>query len=163
MKKIFFVIIYLAIPLMLLSQEIGKELPGFSGKTLNGENLSLSDYKDKVILVDVWASWCGPCKQEFPFLIELYDKYSDKDFSILTVNIDEEKENVKKFISHLKKDVPFKIIFDPEGKIPTKFNIDAIPTVYILDKKGVVRYSHLGFMDSEKDKYKSEIETLLNE
>ncbi|MCX6166338.1 MAG: TlpA disulfide reductase family protein, partial [Ignavibacteriae bacterium] len=106
---------------------------------MNGENISLSDYKGKVTLLDVWASWCKPCKEEFPFLIELYNQYSDKDFSVLAVNIDEEKENVKKFLTNLKKDVPFKIMFDPESKIPTLYNIESIPSVYILDKKGIVR------------------------
>ena len=163
MKKTFLTLIFLIIPLILSSQEIGKEAPGFSGKTLEGENISLSDYKGKVTLIDVWASWCKPCKEGFPFLIELYNQYSDKDFSVLAVNIDEEKDNAKKFLTSLNKDVPFKIMFDPEAKIPTLYKIEAIPTTYILDKKGIVRYFHLGFMGSEKEKYKSEIETLLNE
>lgn len=153
----------LVVPLFVKSQEVGKETPGFSGKTLDGEKISLSDYKGKVTLVDVWASWCKPCKEEFPFLIELYEKYSDNDFSVLAVNIDEEKVNAEKFLKSLKKEVPFKILFDPESKVPNLYDIQAIPTTYILDKKGVIRYYHLGFMESEKEKYKSEIETLLNE
>lgn len=162
MKKIFLILL-MVIPIFTFSQEIGKELKGFSGKTLSGESINLSDYKGKVTLLDVWASWCKPCKEEFPFLIELFEKYSDKDFTILAVNIDEEKENANKFLNSMNKEVPFKILFDPEAKIPTLYKIEAIPTTYILDKNGIVRYIHIGFMSSDKEKYKSEIETLLNE
>ncbi|MFA5404185.1 MAG: TlpA disulfide reductase family protein [Ignavibacteria bacterium] len=162
MKKIFLIIL-LIFPIIVSSQEVGKEAVNFSGKTMDDENISLSDYKGKVTLVDVWASWCKPCKEEFPFLIDLYNQYSDKDFSVLTVNIDEEKGNAKKFLSKLDKEVPFKIMFDPESKIPTLYNIESIPSVYILDRKGIVKYIHIGFMNSDKEKYKNEIETLLNE
>jgi peroxiredoxin len=163
MKKIFLIVMLLAIPLFVKSQEVGKEAPGFSGKTISGDNISLSDFKGKVTLIDVWASWCGPCKQEFPFLLELYDKYSDKDFTILAITIDEEKSNAEKFLKSLKKEVKFNIMFDPEAKVATQYDVNAIPSVYILDKKGVIRYYHLGFMDSEKEKYIKEIETLLSE
>lgn len=163
MKKIFLAVILILIPFLVKAQEIGKEAPLFSGKTLDGDKIKLEDFRGKVTLVDVWASWCGPCKQEFPFLIELYEKYSEKDFTVLAVNIDEEKENAQKFLKGLKKDVPFKIMFDPDSKVPTQYNIEAIPSVYILDRTGVIRYYHLGFMDSEKDKYMTEIETLLSE
>lgn len=163
MKNIFLILITVIFPIIASSQEVGKAAVNFSGKTLNDESIELSDYKGKVTLLDVWASWCKPCKEEFPFLIELYNQYSDKDFSIFAVNIDEEKGNAKKFLANLNKDVPFKIMYDPESKVPTLYKIDAIPSVYILDKKGIVRYYHLGFMESEKEKYKKEIETLLNE
>jgi thiol-disulfide isomerase/thioredoxin len=163
MKKIFLILVLIAIPVFTFSQEIGKAPAGFSGKTLSGDNISLSDYIGKVTLLDVWASWCKPCKEEFPYLIELYNQYSDKDFSVLAVNIDEEKENAKKFLTNLNKDVSFKIMFDPDSKVPTLYKIEAIPTTYILDKKGILRYIHIGFMSSDKDKYKNEIETLLNE
>lgn len=163
MKKTFFIFLFLAIPLLIFSQTVGKEAPGFSGKTLEGDSIKLSDYRGKITLVDVWASWCKPCKAEFPFLLELYDTYSVKGFTILAISIDEESENAKIFLKGLNKEIPFKVMHDPKGKVANQYKIEAIPTTYILDKNGVIRYSHLGFMESEKDKYKTEIETLINE
>ncbi len=163
MSKVIIIIVFLIIPLALKSQEIGKKAPDFTGKTFEGDKIKLSNYEGKITLIDVWASWCKPCKEEFPFLIELYNKYSDKDFTILAVNIDEEKQNAKKFLKGLNKEIPFTIIFDSEAKIPLLYKIEAIPTTYILDKKGIIRYFHLGFMESEKEKFKNEIETLINE
>jgi peroxiredoxin len=160
--KLFLIIFTVIIPLLAYSQEIGKDAIAFSGKTSTGETINLSDYKGKVTVLDFWASWCKPCKEEFPFLIDLYEQYSEKDFSILTVNLDTELDNFKKFIKKLNKDVPFKIILDPDSKIPTLYNIESIPNVFILDKKGVIRYIHIGFTSSEKENFKKEIESLLD-
>jgi peroxiredoxin len=162
LKKLFLIIFTAIIPFIAYSQEIGKDAIAFSGKTTTSETISLSDYKGKVTVLDFWASWCKPCKEEFPFLIELYEQYSEKDFSVLTVNLDTEFDNFKKFIKKLNKDVPFKIILDPDSKIPTLYNIESIPSVFILDKKGVIRYIHIGFTSSEKDNFKKEIESLLD-
>lgn len=163
MKKIYLAIIILLIPLIIYSQEKGKEAPAFSGKTADGETVSLSDYKGKVLVVDFWASWCRPCKEGYPFLLELFDQYSDKDFSVLGINLDEEVSNMTNFLKKLGKEVKFKNISDSESKIGNIYKVEAIPTTLIIDKKGKVRYSTLGYNPDEKSKFKSEIEALLNE
>jgi peroxiredoxin len=163
MKKLILVFALIIIPYILNAQEIGKEPPAFSGKTANGEKVSLSDYKGKVTIIDFWASWCKPCKEEFPFLIELYDNYSEKGLDLLGINLDEEVANMNKFLKKLDKDIKFKIISDPDSKIGNLYNVEAIPSTFILDKKGVVRYMHLGFSSEEKEKFKKEIESLLSE
>jgi peroxiredoxin len=163
MKKLILVFALIIIPYILNAQEIGKELPSFSGKTANGEKVSLSDYKGKVTIIDFWASWCKPCTEEFPFLVELYDNYSEKGMDLLGINLDEEVDNMNKFLKKLDKDNKFKIISDPDSKIGNLYNVEAIPSTFILDKKGVVRYMHLGFSSEEKEKFKKEIESLLSE
>lgn len=155
--------ILLIIPALLFSQEVGKEAKPFSGKTSAGENVSLSDYKGNVLLLDFWASWCKPCKEEMPYLIDLYNQYSEKNFSIVGINVDENSSDVNNFLTGLNKDVPYKIIFDPQGKIPDLYNISAMPSVFLIDKNGKVRYMHIGFLQKDKEQYKNEIETLLNE
>jgi thiol-disulfide isomerase/thioredoxin len=161
LKKILLIIALVIIPLFTYSQEIGKDIILFSGKTATGETVSISDYKGKVTVIDFWASWCKPCKEGFPFLIELFDSYSDKDFSVLTVNLDEETGNYKKFIKNLNKDVPFKTILDPDSKIANIYNIEAIPNTLIIDKNSVIRFIHIGFTASEKGTFKKEIDSLL--
>lgn len=163
MKKLILTFVVLIIPYILNAQEIGKEPQVFSGKTASGEKVNLSDYKGKVTIIDFWASWCKPCKEGFPFLVELYDNYSEKGFDVLGVNLDEEVANMNKFLKKMDKDIKFKIISDPDSKIGNLYNVEAIPSTFILDKKGVVRYMHLGFSGEEKDKFKKEIESLLNE
>ena len=163
MIKILLIIFVLLIPFFSSAQELGKEAKNFSGNSLNGEKINLSDYNGKIILLDFWASWCKPCKEEFPFLIELFEQNSNNNFIVLAVNIDTDIENLKKFVNNLNKDVSFKIIFDPDSKIPAIYNIDSMPSVIVIDKKGVIRYIHIGFINSDKEKYKKEIETLLNE
>ena len=163
MKKLILTFVVLIIPYILNAQEIGKEPQAFSGKTASGEKVNLSDYKGKVTIIDFWASWCKPCKEGFPFLVELYDNYSEKGFEVLGVNLDEEVANMNMFLKKMDKNIKFKIISDPDSKIGNLYNVEAIPSTFILDKKGVVRYMHLGFSGEEKDKFKKEIESLLNE
>ena len=163
MNKFLLLFVLLTIPTFIYSQEIGKDIPLFSGKTANGESVSISDYKGKVTVVDFWASWCRPCKEEFPFLIELNNNYSEKGFAFLAVNLDEEIANMNNFLKKYSKDINFKIITDPDSKIANQFNIEAIPSTFVLDKKGVLRYMHVGFSPGDKEKFKTEIETLLSE
>jgi len=163
MKKIFLIITLIITPLHLYSQDVGKNAPLFSGKTLSGETINLADYKGKVTILDFWASWCKPCKEEFPFLIDLYNKDSGKNFSVLTVNVDEESENIKKFTDKLDKEVPFKIIYDKDKKIVELYITESFPSAFIIDKNGVVRFTHIGFVSGDEEKYNSEIEKLINE
>lgn len=162
MKKLFLIILIL-FPSVIFSQIISREAPGFSGYSASGEQINLSDYKGKILILDFWASWCGPCKQEFPFLIDLYNKYSDKNFSVLAVNLDENSSSMEKFIANQGKDVPFKIISDTKGKFAELYKVEAMPSSFVIDKNGIVRYAHIGFTSSDKDKFTGEIEKLLNE
>jgi len=162
MRKLI-LLFFVLLPLSGFSQEVGKEAPLFTGYSASGDTIKLSDFSGKVIILDFWASWCGPCKEEFPFLIDLYNKYSEKDFSVLAVNVDENSSSMNKFLSGINKDVPFKIISDRKSKIPELYNLDAMPSSFVIDKKGVVRYAHTGFTKSDKEKFINEIEKILNE
>ncbi|MBI5404497.1 MAG: TlpA family protein disulfide reductase [Ignavibacteriae bacterium] len=163
MKKIHLALLILFLPFLIFAQEKGKPAPEFSGKTAGGETVSLSDFKGKVLVVDFWASWCRPCKEGFPFLIELYDQYSDKDFSVLGINLDEDVKNMTAFIKKLGKEVKFKNISDPDSKIGNLYKVEGIPTTLIIDKNGVVKFITVGYDPGEKEKFKSEIEALLKE
>jgi peroxiredoxin len=161
--KIFNLIIFLLIvPIYLFSQDIGKPAPEFTGYSVSGDTIKLSDYKGKVIILDFWASWCKPCKEEFPFIIDLFNQYADKNFSVLTVNLDDESGKINKFLTDINKDVPFKIIFDNKSVIPPLYNVDGMPSSFVIDKKGIIRLINVGFKSNDKDKFIKEIELLLN-
>lgn len=164
MKKIILTLFLSVIALTTcFSKERNTLAPNFKGITSKGDAIKLSDFKGKVILLDFWASWCRPCQKEFPFLIDLYNENKEKDFIILTINLDEQIVNMNKFLSKLEREVPFTIIVDKDGKIPLIYEVEAMPTTIFIDKKGVIRYRHTGFKESHKLKYKNELNNLLTE
>ena len=145
------------------AQLINKPAPLFSGTSMDGKTVQLSDYKGKVVLLDIWASWCGPCKKEMPFLIDIDKRYRDKGLVILAVNIDKDVQNIKKFISCLEVPPVFPVIIDNESKIPPLYQLKGMPTTVLIDREGLIRYRHTGFKDEKKDEYLKEISTLLGE
>ncbi len=155
-------IMFLAI-FNLSANEVDAPAPDFTLKNLDGVDVSLSDFKGKVVVLDFWASWCGPCREEFPFLIELAKENIDKDFTILAVNIDTKIENCKKFIDKQKEKPLFPILSDTKGKIPELYKVENMPTTYIIDRSGQVRFIHKGFAESYKEEYRKQIEYLLSE
>jgi thiol-disulfide isomerase/thioredoxin len=164
MKKIIGILLLSVITLLAKDgPSIGDVAPQFQGTTLKGEKFDLADFQGKVILIDFWASWCGPCRQELPYLIELQQKYKNSDFEIIAVNIDDKISNAIKFINEISGTISFPIVKDSQQKIPPQFQIKGMPSTILVDKKGVIRYWHTGFKNSYKEDYVSEIDKLLAE
>ena len=124
-----------------------------------GEPLDLSAYKGKVVMVDFWASWCGPCRKSFPWLNKMQKEKSGKGLVILGVNVDENSDDAKKFLE--KYPASFKLVFDPKGKHPTYYNILGMPTTLIFDRKGVLTHQHVGFKDKKMTEYEQLIDQAL--
>ncbi len=160
--KLFFIIITLVFTSSSFAQGIGKLYIDFGAQTVSGKQMKLSDLSGKVIFLDFWASWCKPCKEEFPYLINLYNNYKDSGFVVVAVNVDNEKDKLDNFLTNLGVDVPFTVITDKEGKVPSLYNLDAMPTSFLIDKKGIIKFKHIGFEQSDKAKYVKEISELLN-
>ena len=139
----------------------GVTAPDFTGKKLDGNELKLSEYKGKVVLLDFWASWCGPCQKELPFLMELFDNNDDKNFIIIAVNIDKKIESAQKFLDKIKGKAHFPVIWDNTSAIPSLYQIETMPTTIFIDKEGIIRYIHKGFSDSSKEELMKELEELL--
>ncbi len=153
----------LLISSILYAKEIGEKAPNFSGKSFSETEINFEDFEGKVIILDFWASWCSPCRKEMPFLIELHEKYKSKNFEIIAINIDEKESKAKKFLKKLDTQPSFPIIWDKESKIPPKYNLETMPTTYLIDPKSNIRFIHKGFKDSYKEDFHKEIEVLLNE
>lgn len=138
--------------------------PNFQGVTVSGETVKLSDFENKVLVLDFWASWCEPCQEEFPFLIDLYKQYKDEGFVVIAINLDEHPEAMQKFLARLEiQKVPFPIISDSKGKTPKLYGVEAMPTTFFIDRKGMIRYKHAGFKESYKRDYERELRELLTE
>ncbi len=143
--------------------KIGSPAPNFDGKTSRGNKIKLSDYRGKVVLIDFWASWCPPCREEMPELIKFYDLHNSSKFELLAINIDKEKANMDHFLDKLFPQPSFPIIVDDNQKIPALFNIQAMPTTIFIDKKGNIRFWHNGFEKSYVNDFNSELTQLLKE
>ena len=138
---------------------VGAKAPDFSFKSLQGEEVSLSAYRGKVVLLDFWASWCLPCVVATPKMKALYEEYHDKGLEIIGINLDLSREQALAFIEHF--ELPWPQYWDGKGydsKLAVLFRVQAIPTLYLIDQEGVIRGKWLGLAEEE---VKDKIEELL--
>ena len=121
--------------------------------------LDLASYHGKVVYLDFWASWCKPCRKSFPWMNQLLRRYPEDKFTVVTVNLDAESKSMHQFLSKVKAD--FDIYHDPSGRIAEEFELEGMPTSYLIDASGKVVRKHIGFYTKSVDKYQREIEELL--
>lgn len=127
----------------------GNRAPDFELTTLEGDKVKLSDFRGKVVFVNIWATWCPPCRAEMPEMVRYYKDHSSKNVEVLAVNLtdsDSEKE-VKKFAQEYKLNFP--VLLDPDGKVGNTYKTVTIPTTFIIDKKGIIKQKHIGPMSYE--------------
>ena len=123
------------------------------------DQLDLASHKGKVVYLDFWASWCKPCRVSFPWMNQLLDKYSADKFTIITINLDTQASEMQRFLDKIP--ARFDIYHDASGAIAEKFQLEAMPTSYLIDINGKVVSKHIGFYNSKTDEYEREIEELL--
>ena len=163
-NKIFLILIFSSILVITtLAGSRDNNIKSFTGKTLKGKQIKLSDYKGKVVLLDFWASWCPPCREEMPELVKFYRKHKKDNFVIIAVNIDDKSDNMKKFLYKLFPEPSFPIIWDSEKIIPAKFDISAMPTSIMIDKTGKERFRHNGFKKNFIKQFEEELKLLNTE
>ncbi len=115
--------------------------------------------KAKVIWVDFWASWCAPCRRSFPWLNEMQSKYGEEGLEIVAVNVDKDRKLADEFLDQTPAD--FMVRFDPKGKLASKFDVQAMPSSFLLDASGKVLGRHLGFKLTDRDTYEEQIRKAL--
>jgi peroxiredoxin len=139
----------------------GQPAPDFALKTNTGENMRLADLKGDVVMINFWATWCGPCREEMPLLDELYTRYSRVGFNLVGVNIDDDPARAREMIEAL--GVGFPVVFDSDKRVSQLYEVQAMPVTILLDRDGVVRYVHHGYKPGYEDKYLEQIRELIRE
>lgn len=133
--------------------------PDVTLKSTKGENIRLADLKGQVVMVNFWASWCGPCRQEMPLLEKMYNDYKDAGFMLLGVNVDAEIEDRDRFLKETP--VSFPILDDSANEATEAFGVEAMPSSYFVDKNGNLVHLHKGYKPGEEADYIAQIKKLL--
>jgi len=133
----------------------------FTLKSRSGENIKLSELRGKVVMINFWASWCGPCRQEMPLLEQLYQRYQPLGFTLLGINVEEDPSAAEKML----RDIPvsFPILFDKTNAVSKLYQVSAMPSTFLVDRSGNVRYLHKGYLPGYEDDYQRQIRELIRE
>ena len=138
-----------------------EEAPDFTLKSLEGSNLRLEEYRGQVVLINFWASWCGPCRQEMPLLDRLHHRYEDTGFAVLGINVEGEAAPAQEIVDKTK--VTFPILIDEGQAVSELYNLEAMPSTVVVDRDGIVRYIHRGYKPGDEAKYVEVVKQLIRE
>ncbi|MEP7302800.1 MAG: TlpA disulfide reductase family protein [Caldimonas sp.] len=133
--------------------------PDFTLRTMNGPNLRLAEQRGRVVMVNFWATWCGPCRQEMPQLDRLYQKYRASGFVLLGVNVDDDVHKAADVAAKL--GVSFPVLLDTDKAVSKLYDLSTMPSTVIIDRDGKVRYFHRGYLAGYEDNYDKQIRELL--
>jgi thiol-disulfide isomerase/thioredoxin len=140
------------------TQAFAEKAPDFSLKGRSGQ-IRLSAFKGRVVYLDFWASWCVPCRKSFPWMNEIEKRFGPKGLTVVAINIDKGGASAEAFLE----DYPpiFKVAFDASGKVAESYGVWTMPSSYLIDQNGNLRFSHKGFFDGAKESIVTEIQGLL--
>ncbi len=133
----------------------------FTLKSASGENIRLSEFRGQVVLINFWASWCGPCRQEMPHLEDLYTRYRDLGLTVFGINVEQDREGAERVL----RDIPvsFPVLFDDGNTVSEVYDVDAMPATVMVDRSGIVRFMHRGYKPGYEKQYEKELRGLLRE
>lgn len=152
-----------ALPMLLAGSaaalDRGSRAPEIGLTDLRGNRVTMASLKGKVVLIDFWASWCKPCKEEMPVLERLHKKYGAKGLVVVGVSVDKDLAKAKEFISRT--GVSFAVVHDAEHSVASRYAPAKMPSSFVVDKTGVIRFVHEGFEAGDAAALTSEVESLL--
>ena len=135
--------------------------PDFTLHGADGRNVRLQELRGQVVLVNFWATWCGPCREEMPRLQSLYDKYRASGFVLLGVNVDDDPRNAMGVAQKLK--VSFPVLLDTDKSVSRLYDLGTMPSTVLIDRDGRVRHVHRGYRGGVETEYDAQIRSLLRE
>lgn len=139
--------------------ELDGPAPDFTLKSNQSKNIRLADLRGEVVMINFWATWCGPCLQEMPLLDELYSKYESAGFTLLGVNVEDDPSKADGLLETLK--VSFPILYDVESIASKLYDIDAMPSTVFVDREGNFRYVHRGYKPGDEEGYRKIVQALI--
>ena len=139
--------------------DAGAPAPAFALPDVRGEVITLEKLRGRVVYVDFWASWCGPCRQSFPWMNEMQRKYGAQGFTIVGINVDKRDADAQRFLQQVP--AAFTIVYDPKGQVPAAYGVKAMPNSYLIDAQGRVAGVEYGFKDDRKADLERQIGALL--
>ncbi|MGB7904839.1 MAG: TlpA disulfide reductase family protein [Steroidobacteraceae bacterium] len=139
----------------------GAPAPDFTLAARDGGKVRLADLKGQVVMINFWATWCGPCRQEMPLLAQLNTKYEPLGFTLLGVNVEPDSAAAVAWLKGMP--VTFPILFDTDSVVAGNFGVEGMPSTVFVDRKGQVRYVHRGYKVGDEAKYADMIRSLVKE
>ena len=137
------------------------QAPEFRLASRSGGEISLSQLRGQVVMINFWASWCGPCRQEFPVLDAMYRKYRPMGFTLLAINVESDPADAERFLAATP--VTFPVAFDAGNAVSSSYGVSAMPTTLIIDRKGQVRWLHRAYKPGDENEYLDRVRALLKE
>jgi peroxiredoxin len=141
--------------------ETGGRAPELGERSLGGQPIRMADLRGKVVIVDFWASWCEPCREEMPVLERLHRRYRERGLVVVGVSVDRTERNARAFLRRTR--VSFPIIHDASHRIANRYSPPKMPSSYIIDRRGIIRHIHEGFQPSDAQRIEREVRALLQE
>ena len=135
--------------------------PSFSLSSKAGSQVNLAQFKGQVVMINFWASWCGPCRQEMPLLEDIYRKYNKLGFTLLGVNVEPDSKAADDWLKQTP--VSFPILYDKDSKVSQMYDVSGMPSTVIIDRKGNLRMLHHGYKPGDENEYLNSIRTLIRE
>ena len=150
----------LLFPFAASAVDAGDAAPAFSLPGAKGEPVALDKLRGKVVYVDFWASWCGPCRRSFPWMNDMQQKYGGKGFVVVGVNVDKKRADADKFLAQIP--AAFTLAFDEAGTTPNAYGVKGMPSSYLVDANGKIVYVERGFLDEHKADLEQRVAALVN-
>ena len=135
--------------------------PDFALKSVSGDNMRLSELRGQVVMINFWASWCGPCRQEMPHLEALYKRYEPLGFTLLGVNVEKDRQKADQMLDDMA--LSFPILFDTRKEVSKLYGVIAMPSTVLIDRDGAIRHVHHGYKAGYEQEYQSQIRSLIKE
>jgi thiol-disulfide isomerase/thioredoxin len=137
--------------------------PAFQLSGRGGKAIDLSQFKGQVVMINFWATWCKPCRDEMPLLEDIYKKYKPMGFTMLAVNVEPDSKAAEVWLGKLSKPVTFPVAFDTDSKVSKMYKVAVMPSTVIVDRKGNVRVMHKGYKAGDENIYLTQIRSMLKE